>query len=95
MLKPGTLVKAAYSKEKSAGLHPTHISGQAIVGDKGWKDIVYIPGVCIVVKNILWENERYVIVYSQQLKKRLQTPEGYVSPITTKVEDAIREIKSR
>ena len=95
MLKPGTLVKAAYSKEKSAGLHPTHISGQAIVGDKGWKDLVYIPGVCIVVGNFLGGNQRYVIVCSQQLKKRLQTPEGYVSPITTKVEDAISEIKSR
>ena len=94
MIKPGTLVRAAYSKSMGAGLHSTHTNGQAIVGDKSWKDVVYIPGTCIVVGNFLGGNQRYVIVYSQQLKKRFQTPEGYVSPITMKVEDAISEIKS-
>lgn len=80
MMKPGTLVKASCF----------------LVEETPWKrikhrDVKDIPGVCIVTKNYLGEDGRYIEVYSQQLSTRFQIPEGFATEIT-KVENAINEL---
>lgn len=83
MYKPGQIVKAARYAE------PIRVNG-----DERLRELKDIPGVCVVVREYLGRDGRYLVVFSQSLMKRYEIPVGFASPIT-KVENAVKQFRKR
>lgn len=86
MYKPGEIVRAF----QDIGLRTT-IDGFQRAQARDIK-IMIIPGICLVVREFLGDDGRYVELFSQTKMKRYVVPAGYVFKVND-VEDAFNELR--
>jgi hypothetical protein len=86
MYKPGEIVRAVYD----IGLRTTVDGFQRVQA----RDIKVIPGICLVIREFLGDDGKYVELFSQTKMKRYVVPAGYVFKVDN-VEDAINELRER